>query len=27
VIIECPIDYSENLKAWGEDLDSFVCPD
>lgn len=26
VIVECPIDYSENSKTWGEDLDSIVCP-
>ncbi|MFQ5837617.1 MAG: acetolactate synthase large subunit [Thermoplasmata archaeon] len=26
VIVECPIDYSENSKVWGEDLDGIVCP-
>jgi len=26
VIIECPIDYSENLTTWGTDLDKMICP-
>ncbi len=26
VIVECPIDYSENSKVWGEDLEGIVCP-
>ncbi|HLC19618.1 MAG TPA: acetolactate synthase large subunit [Candidatus Nanoarchaeia archaeon] len=26
VIIECPIDYSENLGAWGEQLEKLTCP-
>ncbi|HLD33506.1 MAG TPA: acetolactate synthase large subunit [Candidatus Nanoarchaeia archaeon] len=26
VIIECPIDYSENLAAWGTELDKLMCP-
>lgn len=26
VIIECPIDYSENKKVWSEELGSLVCP-
>lgn len=26
VIIECPIDYSENKKVWDEELGSLVCP-
>ena len=25
VLIECPIDYSENAKTWGEELDRLVC--
>ena len=26
VLIECPIDYSENIKVWGNDLDTLSCP-
>ena len=26
VVIECPIDYSENAQTWGEMLDKLVCP-
>ncbi len=26
VIIECPIDYSENTKVWGEELGNLLCP-
>ncbi len=26
VLVECPIDYSENAKVWGEDLSGIVCP-
>ena len=26
VIIECPIDYSENLATWGEQLEKITCP-
>ncbi len=26
VIVECPIDYSENTKVWGPDLEGIVCP-
>ncbi len=26
VVVECPIDYSENTKVWGEDLAGIVCP-
>ncbi len=26
VLIECPIDYSENSKTWGKDLEEIVCP-
>lgn len=26
VIIECPIDYSENKKVWSEELGNLVCP-
>src|SRR3989344_31132 len=26
VVIECPIDYSENKKTWGEELSNVVCP-
>jgi acetolactate synthase-1/2/3 large subunit len=25
VLLECPIDYSENLKVWNEELDNLVC--
>ncbi len=25
VLVECPIDYSENVKVWGEELDSLAC--
>jgi len=27
VIIECPIDYSENSTVWGKELDGLCCPD
>jgi acetolactate synthase-1/2/3 large subunit len=26
VIIECPIDYSENMQMWGNELDTIICP-
>jgi acetolactate synthase I/II/III large subunit len=26
VIVECPIDYSENNRVWNEELDKLVCP-
>ncbi|MBI2572239.1 acetolactate synthase large subunit [Candidatus Woesearchaeota archaeon] len=26
VLIECPIDYSENNKVWGEELGNILCP-
>jgi len=26
VVIECPIDYSENIRVWGTELDALVCP-
>ena len=26
VLIECPIDYSENKKVWDEELEKLVCP-
>ena len=26
VIIECPIDYSENVGTWGEQLEKITCP-
>lgn len=26
VLIECPIDYSENKDVWGKELDEFLCP-
>ncbi len=26
IIVECPVDYSENSKTWGQDLDAIVCP-
>ncbi len=26
VLIECPIDYSENIKTWSQELNSIVCP-
>lgn len=26
VVIECPIDYSENAETWGKELDMLVCP-
>ena len=26
VIIECPIDYSENMQMWGNELDNIICP-
>ncbi len=26
VIIECPIDYSENTKVWGDELGNLLCP-
>ncbi len=26
VLIECPIDYSENKLVWNDELDSIVCP-
>lgn len=26
VIVECPIDYSENKSMWGKDLDGVICP-
>ena len=26
VVIECPIDYSENKQVWNEELDGIVCP-
>ncbi|MBI2138297.1 acetolactate synthase large subunit, partial [Candidatus Woesearchaeota archaeon] len=26
VLIECPIDYSENKKVWSEELDTLICP-
>ncbi len=26
VVIDCPIDYSENVQVWGKDLDGVVCP-
>ncbi len=25
VLVECPIDYSENIRVWGEELDNLVC--
>ena len=25
VLVECPIDYSENMKVWNEELDNLVC--
>ncbi len=25
VLIECPIDYSENVKVWGQELDNIIC--
>lgn len=26
VLVECPIDYSENTEVWGEDLANIICP-
>jgi len=26
VIVECPIDYSENIKVWRSELDALICP-
>ena len=25
VLMECPIDYSENIEVWGKELDQLVC--
>ncbi len=25
VLVECPIDYSENIEVWGKELDQLVC--
>jgi acetolactate synthase-1/2/3 large subunit len=25
VVVECPIDYSENIKVWSEELDNLTC--
>jgi hypothetical protein len=25
VLVECPIDYSENIEVWGKELDQLAC--